>query len=337
MNWTVQRNTKAKVQQKGVALIVVMLIVALVSILAVEMSGRLQLNIARTVNIKANNQAFWYALGAEQFAKSSLTTLQSLTQSNINLSQPWAQDFEYPVEGGSIKAKLTDLQACFNLNAISSDFEPPKGGAVGPSPSQVAFEDLLKNFIEDTYTTETIRDALIDWIDEDDIPSSLGAEDADYESQVMPYLAANAPMTHKSELRLLNGVDELARSGILNELNKVVCILEEKDLKMNVNTITQDNAVVLAALLGDTLQSSIDIISSRPPEGFADINDFLGLAAVKALNLSAKKIQWFDITTKYFKLDTTAKFLGTQFRMSTVFKLENDGVTIISREFGGAF
>lgn len=343
-------------KQSGVALIVVMLIVALVTILAVEMSGRLQLNIARTSNVKANNQAFWYALGAEQFAKNSLSTLQSLTKDNINLSQPWAQDFEYPVDGGTIAAKLTDLQACFNLNAIhSAPSSQQQTGANnqantnnasansnnnpnnGPAPSELAFQRLLENYIDDSYTVDTVRDALKDWVDQDTIPSPFGAEDADYESLPMPYLPANGPLSHISEVRLLNGVDAAAKTGLLNELKKVICVLPETNLKVNVNTVTEDNAVVLSALLGDTLQTGIDIVNSRPEEGFTDIDDFLTLSEVRALSLTPEQTQWFATTTEYFRLHTTATFQGSQFRMSTVFKLESDNVVIISREFGGAF
>ena len=182
-----------------------------------------------------------------------------------------------------------------------------------------------------------MRDALNDWIDQDTFPSPFGAEDADYESLPMPYLPANGPLSHISEVRLLNGVDAAAKNGLLNELKKVMCVLPEANLKINVNTITEDNAVVLSALLGDTLQTGIDIVNSRPEEGFADIDDFLTLSEVRALSLTPEQTQWFTTTTEYFRLYTTATFQGSQFRMSTVFKLESDNVVIISREFGGAF
>jgi general secretion pathway protein K len=58
---------------------------------------------------------------------------------------------------------------------------------------------------------------------------------------------------------------------------------------------------------------------------------------VQALQLSPEQNQWFDITTDYFMLETTAKFQGSQFKMSTVFQMNDSGITIISREFGGAF
>ena len=45
-------------KQQGVALIIVLLIVAIVSVLATEMGSRLQLQIKRASNIKENNQAY---------------------------------------------------------------------------------------------------------------------------------------------------------------------------------------------------------------------------------------------------------------------------------------
>jgi general secretion pathway protein K len=352
-------------QQKGIALVVVLLIVAIISVIAVEMSGRLQINVARTLNLKANNQAFWYALGAEQFAKNSLSTLKTLTGDNINLSQPWAETFEFPVEGGLIKAQLLDMQACFNLNAINSTFDSNEnnrnqgtnGGNAdtfrqakntneeqnrrqeqqGPTLSQQAFHRLIENFIKDSLVADTIRDSLIDWIDEDSSPNNYGAEDADYQSLPNPYLAANSPLSHPSEMRLVNGIDRAIQMGGLDDLRKVVCVLPEARLKINVNTITEENAVVLSALLGDTLDAGKSIIGSRPAEGFKSVEDFFNLSEVQTLELNPEQKQWFDVTTKYFKLNTTAKYQGSQFKLSTIFRLDDGGITIISREFGGAF
>jgi general secretion pathway protein K len=349
-------NTPYCHKQKGVALIVVLLIVAIITVIAVEMSSRLQLNVARTLNLKANNQAYWYALGAEQFAKKSLITLNTLTPDNTNLSQPWAETFEYPVEGGSIKAQLIDMQACFNLNAInsgesanaanaanstnsmnSSTATNPITAKIGPSPSQRSFQLLLENYINDSLVVETIRDSLIDWIDKDSIPNNYGAEDADYASLVNPYLAANSPLGHASEIRLINGIDQLLAMGGFQGLRKAICVLPESNLSVNVNTITKENAVVLSALLGQNSSIGADIIGSRPPEGFQSDEEFLNLPEVQALSLSKQQESWFKVTTQYFRLDTTAKFQGSQFTLSTIFKVDSGEITIINREFGGGF
>jgi general secretion pathway protein K len=351
-------------KQRGVALVVVLLIVALVSILATQMVSRLQLNIIRAQNIKDNNQAYWYALGAEEFARKSLATLVSLSPNNMNLSQPWAQTFKYPVDGGTIEAELFDMQSCFNLNAINSVFTPNENGEDdadtdesegegepqppsepvaretnrannGRIPSQQAFHKLLDTVIEDSFVVDTVTDSLIDWIDEDDNPSNYGAEDIDYESLSIPYLAANSTMSSKTELRLINGVADGLENQWLNKLLPLVCVLPETLIKLNVNTVTEKQAAVLAALLGDDVDNAQTIISNRPPEGFADINDFRSLPAVTRLGLPPDQLEWFAIETKYFKLSTTTTYNDAQFRLSTLFAIDGGAVKVVRREFGG--
>lgn len=359
-------------KQYGVALVVVLLIVALVSILATQMIARLQLNVVRAQNIKDNNQAYWYALGAEEFARKSLTALVSLSPDNINLSQPWAQTFEYPVEGGGIKAELFDMQSCFNLNAINSTVDDTRQGDENNSnaegenegeseseegrlevqeveqpsnpnrrrqngriPSQQAFHNLLDIVVDDSFVVDSVTDSLVDWIDEDDNPSTFGAEDVDYESLAIPYLAANSTMSSKSELRLVNGLAGAVEGQWLDDLLPLVCVLPETLLKLNVNTVSDQQAAVLAALLGDTIDNAQSIISNRPPEGFQQIEDFRSLPAVTALNLPPEIIEWFAIDTKYFKLTTTTTYNDAQFRLTTLFDVSDGAVSVVRREFGG--
>jgi general secretion pathway protein K len=354
-------------KQRGVALVVVLLIVALVSILATQMVGRLQLNVVRAQNIKDNNQAYWYALGAEEFARKSLAALVTLSPNNMNLSQPWAQTFEYPVDGGSIKAELFDMQSCFNLNAINSVFNPDQNpgdsdsdnndndeqdseeqgtppvskptsvsrGNSNKLPSQQAFHKLLDLIVEDSFVVDTVTDSLIDWIDEDDDPSNYGAEDIDYESLSNPYLAANSPMSNKTELRLINGVADGIENQWLNKLLPLVCVLPETTVKLNVNTVTENQAAVLAALLGEEIDTAQTIISNRPPEGFGNINDFKSLPSVTRLGLAQDQLEWFAIETKYFKLTTTTTYNDAQFRLTTLFNINDGAVKVVRREFGG--
>ena len=362
---------RSQKRQQGVALIVVLLIVALVTILATQMSNRLQLNIARTMNIKDNNQAYWYALGAEQFAKKSLRALMKATPDNINLSQPWAAPFEFPLENGIIRAQLEDLQACFNLNAVISvaapadeseendddnsqqnesndgNTESPQerrqqqttndpSSVNGKPPSVLALEDLLTQDIEDSLVADTLRDSIIDWLDEDDFSEPYGAEDIDYESLPQPYLAANSFMSNISELRLINGVGDVIRLGQLNALMEKVCVIPEGVFSLNVNTVTVESAGVLAALTGLSVGDATQIISDRPEQGYTDIEDFQNDRTISALALSAERLNWFDVTTKYFKLTTSVETnSGSQFTLVTRFQLDGEEVRIIGREFGG--
>lgn len=351
--------TSTKGQQQGVALIIVLLIVAIVSVLATEMGGRLQLQIKRASNIKENNQAYWYAMGAEQYARKSIQQLMEEDGDVIHLDQPWNQEFVYPIEGGGIQAQLVDMQSCFNLNALKAPGANANSlGSTGPTantgappnsklannqvnnqtsvPDRItAFENLLQSVEAQipSYNRELVRDSLADWLDEDDRSQGLGAEDSEYESRQFPYITANNYMVHKSELRLINGVE----MSWLGELLDLVCVLPNDSLfSININTVTEENAGVLAAATGLNLADARAVLSNRGAEGFKKIDEFLNLPSIQALQLSAAQKDWFDVKTYHFILHTKTKYNDATFAMQTLFKVDqSNNVSIIRRDFSG--
>ncbi len=343
-------------QQKGVALIIVLLIVAIVSVLATEMGTRLQLQVKRASNIKENNQAFWYAMGAEKFAHKSIVDLIK-NQKTIHLNQPWNQEFTFPIEGGGIQAQLSDLQTCFNLNALvvidntnnpsqqqggrgEGQGERPQGKGNGnQTPAQVlqkrlqAFQSLLEKIDAEipSYNIEILRDSLADWLDKDGAPRALGAEDSEYESRVFPYMAANNLMVHKSELRLINGVE----AEWINDVMEHICVLpNDPSFIINVNTLEEENAIILAAMLNIDAGSAKSALSARGEKGFEDIEQFLSTPEIQAANLDENQKKWFDITTSHFILHTKTKYNNATFSMQSVFKIDSkQTVSVIRREF----
>lgn len=333
----------AQHKQQGVALIIVLLIVAIVSVLATEMGGRLQLQVKRASNIKENNQAYWYAMGAEQYARKSIKKLMEEDGEVIHLQQPWNQEFVYPIQGGGIQAQLVDMQSCFNLNALKEDLPnnddnsagglpPPKDGSKLPD-SVAAFGRLLQHVEADipSFTMDTVRDSLVDWLDKDDSPLLLGAEDSEYESRQFPYIAANNFMLHKSELRLINGVE----SSWLNDLLKLVCVIPNENLFLiNVNTVSEENAAVIAAATELPLRDAQTVLANRGNDGYKNIGEFLNTQEIQGLNLNAKQKSWFDIKTTHFILYTKTKYNNASFAMQSVFKVDEDNqVHVIRREF----
>ncbi|MCV2885807.1 type II secretion system minor pseudopilin GspK [Aestuariibacter sp. AA17] len=319
-------------KQKGVALIIVLMVVALVAVLATEMGSRLQLNIKRAANIKDNNQAYWYALGAEQYAKSAITKLMKENNNIIAEGQGWTEPLTYPVEGGVIEVTLSDARACFNMNALRAS--NPNDAA--HLEVKTAFKNLLANrkFEIDNYAQDVVTDSLADWLDEDSNIRNYGAEDSDYESMLPPYLPANNLMMTKSEFRLINGVKP---NWAVNVMPFLCVIPNEEKLKININTLSKDDALLLAALTNLSEGDAARIINSRPQDGYDDKGKFLAEQEIQALNLSAAKQDWFDITTDHFILDTKSVYNNATFRMRSLLKLDNNKVKVIRREFGGAY
>ena len=321
-------------KQQGVALLIVLMIVALVVIIAADMGSRLQIQVQRAINIRDNNQAYWYAMGAEAFARKSIKTIFDETGDKIVITQPWAQEFVYPIDDGTISAQLEDAQSCFNLNALADTSSTGKGTGQ-PTDVMEAFGRMLEMSGEeiDNFTAETVRDSLADWLDKDSRMRTYGAEDSEYESRAHPYLAANNLMSSQSELRLINGTSPVW----LNKILPLICVIpDETTLAINVNTLTEDHAALLAGVTGLSLSQASSLISSRPADGWDNINDFLGEPTIAALNLNSAQQGWFTITTKYFMLHTKATYNNATFSLASLFKAQGgEQVTIIRREFGG--
>ena len=104
--------------QAGVALITVLLIVFLASVAAVSLANLQQRAIRRSTVFQHQQQARLYTLGAEQWAMIMLA--RDLQQNETDHpGELWANlPPALPVEGGTITARLTDLQGCFNLNNL---------------------------------------------------------------------------------------------------------------------------------------------------------------------------------------------------------------------------
>ena len=327
---------------KGVALITVLLVVALAAILATEMTARLQMQLQRTSNIQFNQQAYWYAMGAEAFAKRVLEIDNEEDEQVTNLAQQWAQGYNsFPVDNGEISGGLFDLHACLNLNALRQT-SGDNGGSGGSNsgeekvPARLAFERLLTKLnIEGVsdFEAEYMADALTDWLDSDDqLSSSGGAEDSDYAGREFPYFAANNYLASVSELRTIAHFTP----AVITAIKPYVCVLPQTELhQININTLTEEQSVLLQALLDISQDEANSIISARDEEGFEDLDEFLNLPELLQVNASDAQKQQFVVDSEYFTLKANAEFNSSYFNLtSTLQVIENKYVNVVSRTIG---
>ncbi len=321
---------------QGVALITVMLIVALAAVLATQMTARLQLQMQRTSNIEFNQQAYWYAMGAEAFAKRVLITTFEDEKNVTHLEQMWAQgETSYPVDFGQITGEIFDMQACFNLNALRFDRSAMPAGTQKPAV-QEAFEKLIVSLgVEgvNSFEAEYMADALVDWLDKDSaIESAGGAEDNDYSAKEFPYLPANNYLASITELRLI----EHFTVPVINKLKDYVCVLPNTDLhEINLNTLNSEHAVLLHALLDIPLSDAEQALSGRDGDGFKTKDDFFNLKEIKRNDISADQKKHFVVDSQYFKLKSSASFNNSYFSLSTLMKVEdNNSISVVSRTIG---
>ena len=237
------------VRQKGVALITALLIVALVSVTAVAMTSRQQLDIRRTANILQGDQAYVFALGGEAFAKQVLKKDDAKVD---HKEEDWATQLPpMPFQGGILQFTLDDLNSRFNLNNLVKQGKR--------SDNDVARFAQLINVLKDKdeasdefkqIISSELANAVVDWIDADNDAQPGGAEDNDYLERERPYRAANQLMVSPSELMLVKGFTP----GIYKAIQPYVIALPVRT-KINVNTATNE-----------VLQAMFEVIACADPE-----------------------------------------------------------------------
>ncbi|OEE76496.1 type II secretion system minor pseudopilin GspK [Vibrio ordalii] len=321
--------------QRGVALIVILLLLAIMVSIAATMSERLFTQFQRANNQISYQQAYWYSVGSEALAKVAIEQSYKDNET-INLSQPWAmKEQTYPLDYGTLKGRILDKQACFNLNVLSRA-RPAAGSVEKPYLVQV-LQRLLEELEVESYQAEVIADSAWEYIDSDsNVQSSYGVEDSHYESMSPAYLAANSLLADNSELRAVQQVS----GDVMNKIAPYICTLPTDDWRLNINTLEPDNAKLLVAMFSPDLSEgdAKNLLESRPFDGWASVDNFLAEAALAAVESKVKEEakQYLAVDSAYFELDAQILVDDSRVRIrSLLFSDNRETATVIRRRFGG--
>lgn len=301
--------------QQGVAIITALLIVTIATTVSITISTQLQLDVRRTSNLIALDQADFYLLTAEKWSQRILT--QDKEDSSIDaLDENWAMEIPpLPVDGGSIQGKLTDLSACININSLVVN------NAIDPV-TQARFSRLLSNLGLPANQTQ----AIIDWIDVDlDTSNPNGAEDSHYLNLEKPYRTANTPLQSISELRLIKGFED---SKLYEQLRPHLCAYTiDNNISINVNTAGAEVLKSLSAKMTDSLAKNI--IECREENPFNDLKEFTSCGKLDTIIKDTAKL---TTSSDYFLLETRAIIGQANKVMYSIIYRDASGKTeIISR------
>ena len=193
-----QRPLTPRSAQRGIALLVAILLVALGTMLAAAIAYENAMTARRGAATYAFDQSLLVQEGAEALAAYGLREVWRSNQQYTYANQGWAKPLG-PIEvvpGVMLEAQLEDLQGRFNLNNLVNEDGTPDATQVQ------AFQQLLAMLgLEPKWAGY-----MVDWIDRDIVPSIPdGAEDSVYMGQNPPYRTPNRYITSASELMALPG------------------------------------------------------------------------------------------------------------------------------------
>jgi general secretion pathway protein K len=298
-------------RQQGVALISALLVVALATTAAARLMSEQHLSMRHSGNLFMRDQAWQYLQGGEEFAM----VLIDKAVKHDRLQELLGQDSVFPVEGGTISGKITDLQGRFNINSVVNN----KGKVDG-----LAYE-RLQNLLAAVDINTTLADAIVDWLDADSIQSAQnGAEDDYYLGLSPPYRAANSRLESLSELMLVRGykaLDEKKRKQLEDSLATL-----PTNTAININTAS-DDILKAIGIKDDGISTIHQRLAKEGPGPFKSVNE------IKALKLVPDdKLTNLGVTTEYFQLTAVAQIGRARLKQySIIHRSQKGAMRVISR------
>ena len=266
------------VNESGVALMVVLWVMAILMIVATGFVYAVKVDSAETRNFKDEAEAHYLASAGVDVGIAMISRDYDLVcDENGRLvfrkkgnSEPLdIEDSSFELGGGRVSYTIEDERGKININSASRDI----------------VSELLRITGVEQAERDMIADSLLDWIDSNDEHHLNGAETAYYSSLANPYKAKNGPLDTIEELLLVRGMTpeifygtgfvppELAseESGRRGHRGIYRYLTVKGDGKHNINTASE---TALEAALGKGRAQ--EIMLRRTTEGFFDMPAYEG-------------------------------------------------------------
>jgi general secretion pathway protein K len=281
-------------QERGAALLSVLLLVAVMATVAATALDRIGVGTHLATNAATVGQGRAFLESAELLASTRIEDLLAADPEKT-LGAGWVgleRRIATP-DGGTVRAGIEDGGNCFNLNSLVQQTED---GRLVARPTAVnQFAALMAMVGIDAGEAARIAASASDYIDSDGVPQNLGAEDG---GKVLP---ANHLMADPSELRAVAGVTDRQYDLI----NRWVCALPSTELSgININTLTPDQSPLIAMLAPGRIdpQRAKAAIAQRPAAGFSDALAFWQLPGLASIDLPSGAVDQVKMRTSFFIL-----------------------------------
>lgn len=301
--------------QRGVALLVALLVVALATVLIAGLLDRGGLAAARTRNALRAQQAQAYARGLENYAAEVLMRAQAQGLGYDAADSVWAIPLPpTPVPGGTIAAQMTDLNGRFNLDNLDPAYD-----------TQGVWLAKFKRLLTALKLDPAIAGHVVTWMD---ATAPASTDDQFYLAQPVPYRRAERLFSHVSELRLVAGVDGDAYAA----LAPYVTALPE-GTPINVNTAS---VPVLMTLSPNVTLEMAQAIWQQGNAHYAHSDEVLkaqpGLVAIEDPDC-------YGVRSSYFLARGLITLDGLPFEFDSLIERRmggtNGGIHVLQRSRGG--
>jgi len=261
-----------KSDQRGAALIIVLLLVATLAFILLSISEQVKASVERSAADRARAELLWRAAAAREVVRRMLEKAFEPTPPTVMIPDAglFAQEFDLPYQNGSAKVRFRDATRCFNVNALSA--AAPSGGGGGVTDFDRLSQLATALGLGDN-EAQKFASVVGDFIDSDSTENIGGAEDGFYTALPVPFRTAGGLIASVTELRAMDGVTR----GLYRRLKPSLCALDSAfQPAINLNMLNAQDAPLIYAMTngGWDLSAIRDQINNRPPGGWGNVNDF---------------------------------------------------------------
>jgi type II secretory pathway component PulK len=304
----------------------------------------------------------WYRLGAMPtcLPPQQLLSLLGETSSggSLILEKPMGFVETTASEVACVSLRIVDEQSKLPLNALVSsatspadtppptppgsttrpgqDRSPDTPGSPGSGSVSSDWEPVFKQLFESLRIEEDKLDAVIDWLDQDDVKHGTGGAENDYYETLKPrYKAHNNLMRTSGELRLVRGFDfetlvkffpSLAPEAMADmDLGNNIYVTPygtDQEAKVNVNTVSPEVLQILLAGLVDSPSGVTnyveEIVATRQKEQYKNLQDVKKV--FPSADMESKLEHVADVKSTHFRVMSTGMVGVIQKRVVAVLK-----------------
>jgi len=294
---------KARRGNRGMALLLVLVVVALLTSLLTDLAFSTMVDMRLTETFRDSTRAYYLAKGGINAGR---MILQEDRNKYDSLDEIWSKGvINYPVGEGSVTILIEDQDGKLAINSLVQ----------GNSPQAIMIDRfyrfLLAMEIEQQADPAELTAALIDWIDTGDDPytqintdgSSLpvsGAEDIHYRSQTQAYRCKNGPLETLQELSLVKGFTP----EIVKRISPHLAVNET--LQVNINTASVEVLMSLDLQVSrEAAEAIIDYRQLQPIVNVAQLEEVLAPEVYIVLKTLAN-LQQLGTTSRTYRIEASA-------------------------------
>lgn len=322
-------------KQKGVALLVVLILLVMMSALAAKISQQFCRNLQKTHYQVSQQQLRWAMQAQEKVAKDRLQADASGESKALSPDGDWHQPLETRGEDYTVVGQVEDAQDCFNVNNLLAVEKVAQGQNPPAVPEKPRREQIVEQLLTQSGLSQTNAEEvylqLVDYLDGDTTTAKEGAETDAWAGVVPARQPANQMMRTIAEMTLLPAFPAAAYPKV----SKLLCALPDAASKVDVNTLKPEQAALLAALFPGKLNEddAVRLIESRPETGWESMETFS-----KALEQAFPQLKddlpqvadYLSINSRYFRVNYTGNTDELTLRVVSQLQVNNEAGEIVT-------